>query len=165
MPVLPSYTNQSIAAKTFRSKFLFFSVCRNWLVYIVFGYLQFWSQYFETFWVLNFFFHHKWNEPWLLVINMVYTSCPTNWRTTYDLDFEKSGKIRKISKLHRIIARVCLKYFVHDYIRQQPLKPAKSRHRIRAPAWPTRQWARALAWPTRQTARTSTPEPHVPTRQ
>ena len=24
---------------------------------------------------IKFFSHHKWNEVWLLVINMVYTSC------------------------------------------------------------------------------------------
>ena len=27
------------------------------------------------------FFHHKWNESWLLVINMEYTSCRTSCRT------------------------------------------------------------------------------------
>ena len=30
----------------------------------------------------KFFFHHKWNELWLLVINMVYTNCLTSCRTT-----------------------------------------------------------------------------------
>ena len=30
----------------------------------------------------KFYFHHKWNEAWLLVINMVYTSCLTSCQTT-----------------------------------------------------------------------------------
>ena len=34
---------------------------------------QWWLQYFETFWYFTkFFSHHKWNEAWVLVINMVY---------------------------------------------------------------------------------------------
>ena len=40
--------------------------------------LQSWSWYFETFWCLiKFSCHHKWNKSWLLVTNMVYTSCRT----------------------------------------------------------------------------------------
>ena len=30
----------------------------------------------------KFFFHHKWNDVQLLLINMVYTSCQTSCRTT-----------------------------------------------------------------------------------
>ena len=33
----------------------------------------------------KFLCHHKWNESWLLVINMVYTSCLTCCQTTKDL--------------------------------------------------------------------------------
>ena len=47
---------------------------------------QSWSYYFANFWrftIFFFFFHHKWNEAWLFVINMVYTSC----RTTSPLEF------------------------------------------------------------------------------
>ena len=50
---------------------------RFWLLTL----LQWWTQYFETFWYyIKFSFHHKWNGPWLLVINMVYTSCLTSCR-------------------------------------------------------------------------------------
>ena len=31
------------------------------------------------------FFHHKRNEAWLLLINMIYTSCLTSCRMTYIL--------------------------------------------------------------------------------
>ena len=40
----------------------------------------------ETFWFLTkFSFEEKWNEAWLLVINMVYTSCLASCWTTWDL--------------------------------------------------------------------------------
>ena len=45
--------------------------------------LQWFSWYFEALWCLTkFTFHHKWNEAWLLVINMAHTSCLTSCRTT-----------------------------------------------------------------------------------
>ena len=47
-------------------------------------YIQSWTKHFETFWYFTkFSFHHKRNEAWLLVINMVYTSCLTSCRTTW----------------------------------------------------------------------------------
>ena len=40
------------------------------------------SWYFETFWCFTkFFYHHKWNEARLLVVNMVYTICPASCET------------------------------------------------------------------------------------
>ena len=41
---------------------------------------QSFSYYFETFWCFTkFSFHHKWNDARLLLINIVYTICLTNW--------------------------------------------------------------------------------------
>ena len=49
--------------------------------------------------MIDFFFHHKWDEAWLLVINMVHTSWFMSCRTTSDW-----GNIRKILNFHRNIA-------------------------------------------------------------
>ena len=35
----------------------------------------------------KFSFHHKWNESWLLVINMIYTSCFASCQTTSQQTF------------------------------------------------------------------------------
>ena len=44
--------------------------------------LQSWT-YFETIWYFTkFLFYHKWNEAWLLVINMACTRCLKSCRTT-----------------------------------------------------------------------------------
>ena len=46
------------------------------------GSLQSVSQYFDTFGCFNkFFFHCKWNDVLLLLINLVYTRCPTSCQT------------------------------------------------------------------------------------
>ena len=38
---------------------------------------------FETFWCfIKFYFHHKWNDTWLLLANLVFKSCLTSCRTT-----------------------------------------------------------------------------------
>ena len=68
--------------------------------------LQSVSQYFETFRCFTeFFFYHKWKDGRLLLINIVFTSCLMSCRTTYDLGSKKLGNIRKLSKLHRMIAQ------------------------------------------------------------
>ena len=44
-------------------------------------------KFFQAFWYFNkFSFHHKWNKEWLLLINMVYTSCLTSSLTSLDLE-------------------------------------------------------------------------------
>ena len=53
--------------------------------------LQSWTSYFWYF--TNFFFHHKWNEAWLLVKKNV----------VYVLPHKLPNNLRKISKLQRII--------------------------------------------------------------
>ena len=49
------------------------------------------------------FLNHKWSESWLLVRNMVYTSCLTSCRRTKTYDLRKLGSIKKIWNLDRII--------------------------------------------------------------
>ena len=47
------------------------------------GSLQSVSQYFDAFGCFNkFFFHCKWNDVRLLLINLVYTRCLTSCQTT-----------------------------------------------------------------------------------
>ena len=51
----------------------------------------------------KFLFNHQWNEAWLIVLNMVYTSFVTRCRTTQDLGCQETKKCQEICKLHRII--------------------------------------------------------------
>ena len=61
-------------------------------------------KYVETFWCLSrFSFHYKWNKAWLLVINMVYTSCLTSCRTTWDLGFYEIRKYHQNLKNCRLV--------------------------------------------------------------
>ena len=65
--------------------------------------LQSVSYYFETCQCFTkSSFHHKLNDVRLLLMKMVYTSCLTSCPKTEDL--RKLGNIRKVSKLHGMIA-------------------------------------------------------------
>ena len=63
------------------------------------------SQSFETFLCFkSFYFHHKWNDGRLLLINIVYTSCLWSCLTRCQMTrFRISGNIRKLSKRHRMM--------------------------------------------------------------
>ena len=61
---------------------------------------------FWTFWWLNkFFFHHKWNEAWLLVINRYIRFVSKITKQSKIWNFMKLENIRKISKFHKIIVQ------------------------------------------------------------
>ena len=64
------------------------------------------SKNFDTFWWLSkFSFHHKWNDAWLLEINC-YIRVASG--VAKRLKLRKLGNIKKIFKLHRIIAQCLL---------------------------------------------------------
>ena len=66
---------------------------------------QLYSWYFETFgWMNKFFFAHKWNEAWLLVINCYIRLASRVAEQLQTCDLRKLGNIREILKLHRLIS-------------------------------------------------------------
>ena len=63
---------------------------------------QSFSKYFETFWWLNeFFFHHKWNEAWFILINWYIwvVSRVAERLKTCDLSYEISEKSQTFIEL------------------------------------------------------------------
>ena len=77
---------------------------------------------FESFWCFTkFSFHHKRKYVWLLLISMVYRSCPTTRQTTQTLEPQET---RKYAAAHhptrKSKTRAGLKYPVNDRHRKHP---------------------------------------------
>ena len=84
------------------------------------------KENFETFWWLSkFSFHHKWNGAWLLVKNWYIRIVSRVTERLKTWDVRKLRTIRKISKLHRIIAKCLvplLKWTICQYSQKPPEK-------------------------------------------